>query len=461
MATEPEKYRVLFYGETADDADRDAAATALGQRLKLNEAMLKRVMSGRKVALRSKLDQDNAFALQTELEKAGLVTHIEKMPEAPKPSGAEQTLQTPQPPVSTAPRERRVQMQATRLPMPPPVDGPDAAPHMKTELLAGQYPCPQCQGPLESKALTCRWCGLRLNEDEKTAAWWLSALGAAAVLIISTLLVLAASGMFGNAMLSSLSSSQQPEQQVATAYASTNEVQAHIRDFVGRTNFWPNSNLDAGLPEPAQLANQYLISIEVLDNATLIATLRPELEFIGGHTFRLQAQIDTQGLPVWSCSDTSLPPALAPPQCLTHVSTPLGQAAPATQSAQPTQSNQPAALSADALPPANFVKKVISEEFANTRWIRKAVIQHRNEHGDWPADNSSTGVGHAAQLGSHAVQQIQIQPNGKIAYQFSNVMEGMRGAVVILQNDSSLGLWFCKSNIPESHLPNSCQSGIR
>ena len=127
-----EIYRVLFFGEVAAGTDREQAASFLANRLDINAQTLAKVMSGRKVALRSNLDQASAFALQSELENAGLITRIEAKPtpsdkaEAQAESNDTQAIETSTTSLSPpGEREKRVQMSATRLPMPPPVDDPD------------------------------------------------------------------------------------------------------------------------------------------------------------------------------------------------------------------------------------------------------------------------------------------------------------------------------------------------
>jgi hypothetical protein len=341
--------------------------------------------------------------------------------------------------------------------MPPPVDEIDEP--ASTPLQPGQMHCPQCKGAVNSHALTCRWCGLRLHEDTHTPVFWLAILGTITLAVMFIGLgVLALVGNNSNTdFFSSLAGSDQPKVLVAQGYDSSLPTQQHIRQFVSQTNFWPNTNLDAGLPEPQLMANQVLSGIEVSDNATIVLSFHENLEVIGGHSITLTAMADTQGLPVWHCSDSTLDSTLLPATCFNETNT--LELIPPSHSpsvpAAPTHSS----LSGEQLPSANFVIRILNYEFQNTRSIRNTVWQYKQENGYWPS-HEQAGLADPRRLGSQAMAMVQADNQGRVIYTLSGAIKELEGQTITLVADTSRELWFCESNIPRTHLPTRCVTGF-
>ncbi len=69
-------FQVLFSGEIAPGANEARAKAALAQHLGVDERKAAQLFSGRTVVLRSDLNQDEAFALQTELRHLGVIARV-------------------------------------------------------------------------------------------------------------------------------------------------------------------------------------------------------------------------------------------------------------------------------------------------------------------------------------------------------------------------------------------------
>ena len=464
----PDNLRILFFGELLPGTDRNAAEAFIAKRFQLDDAKLRQVMSGRKVALRINLDQQRAFALQAELEAAGLVTRIETMQPpagtgAPAPDRAPSTarFEVDDPAIRRAPKpvapadvdghaSARIQTKAAVL--------KDEVPEAPAPVVAADpLACPACRRPVAARALHCRWCGQRLQSGSRLWLWMLAIPGALVLLVLPLILWWQLPNLAGLGDMINSTSELSTAEQVAQGQAEAQQIQEQIREFVQRTNFWPNSTLDAGLGEPEDLASEVLARVDIGANSLITIHFRPELPEIGGTSLAFVPEKGADGLPRWHCRGGSLPAEWRPPECNEAGAAPTSSSGPAARA--------PAAPATDpdgsALPPEAFVRRVFRDELANTLWIRLTMMEHFQATGDWPESHDELGLEDPYQLGSYAMRQVRVEPGGRIRYEFSSAVELIQGEVVMLVPGERPGVWYCESGLPDSHLPKACFQGVR
>jgi len=106
------------------------------------------------------------------------------------------------------------------------------------------------------------------------------------------------------------------EQQVIDDLQLAFDTRNAITEFIGRTNFWPNQNIDAELPK--QLSNRSIASIIVSENATMTVTFKTQATN-SQTSDTVQTLIFTartlKGRIVWNCLGGSLEKKYRPDIC--------------------------------------------------------------------------------------------------------------------------------------------------
>lgn len=450
--------RILFRGELQPGASRDAAESFLASTFQLDASTLERVMSGRKVALRTGLSEDEAYALQTRLDAAGLVTRIERMKSVDTPDTPPIPAARPAAMAPAAPTPLTVEPLA-----PTPPRQPTGMPAFSmAEAVAARADldgpvCPGCLRPLRASALHCHHCGTRVRKGGRV--WLLYALVGLTAMVAGPVLV--GSQLAGKLSLPDMGQMlADPAGQALAGHEHALAIQGKVRDFVSRTGFWPNSNLDTGLGDAEQLGSAEVARITIGANALMTLHFRDELAEIGGHSLAYVPERDAQGLPSWRCEGGTLPDPWRPADC--QGAEPAAVPAPASEAAQGLQDmfSLPAGRSTVELPPEAFTRRVLGDELDNTRRVRDMVLDYRRQHGQWPAGHDAMMLRDPYQLGSHAVRQIRVLDQGRILYEWSAGLQTLQGETLTLVYDTSRRRWFCDSDIPGSHLPDSCRDGL-
>ena len=89
-----------------------------------------------------------------------------------------------------------------------------------------------------------------------------------------------------------------------------------VTEFIQKTNFWPNQNIDAGLPKV--LENKSIESILLSDNGVMTVTIRGEV--LGGDSQTLIFTPNTlKGRIVWNCLKGTLVKEMRPEICLEKI----------------------------------------------------------------------------------------------------------------------------------------------
>lgn len=416
----PKRFRLIFRGELEPGTDPVEARARFRERFRVRESTLEQCFSGRKVALRSELSEAEAFRLQADLQEQGLVTRIEATGKTPKAPSLPPSDPTPANPASPEPASAAVE----------PARRPEAA---------SGNDCRQCGRPLLPTALHCPYCGAR--QEERSGVWKLMAVLAAVMLLLIPLSAL---------VLFPLLQQSREDNRVESAVGQGEAIAGKVREFMTRTGFRPNSNLDAGLAEPGDLARPPLSAITVSSGALITLRFQPGLPDLGGKTIVFLPRTDGQGKPSWVCRPGTLPASRLPSRC------------------RPEKNAAPAPVSSPAEPPsgdsgghdneqsAAVARRVIDEEIQSSLGIRQRMLRFQARQGRWPDNNAELGLEEPDRLGSYAVREIRVQPGGELVIEFIASVAGdsRDTGLVLYRRDNQ---WRCRSEMKPSVLPENCR----
>jgi len=166
--------------------------------------------------------------------------------------------------------------------------------------------CPECGTIRASADSICIHCGYDPQETKNTFT------KVKLINIAAGILILVAGVLIGLPYYQQYAKRAQIETDLSLAFDTRNAV----TEFIQKTNFWPNQNIDAGLPK--LIENQSIESVVLSDNGVMTVTIRGEV--LGGDAQTLIFTPNTlKGRIVWNCLKGTLVKELRPKICLTKV----------------------------------------------------------------------------------------------------------------------------------------------
>jgi len=166
--------------------------------------------------------------------------------------------------------------------------------------------CPECGTIRASADSICIHCGYDPEEIKSTFT------KVKLINIIAGIAILVAGVFLGLPYYQQYAKRTQIETDLNLAFDTRNTV----TEFIQKTNFWPNQNIDAGLPKT--LENQSVESILLSDNGVMTVTIRGEV--LGGDSQTLIFTPNTlKGRIVWNCLKGTLVKEMRPEICLENV----------------------------------------------------------------------------------------------------------------------------------------------
>jgi len=166
--------------------------------------------------------------------------------------------------------------------------------------------CPECGTIRASADSICIHCGYDPEEIKGTLT------KVKIINIIVGLCILIVGIFLGLPYYEQYAKRAQIETDLGLAFDTRNTV----TEFIQKTNFWPNQNIDAGLPK--SLENQSIESILISDNGVMTVTIRGEV--LGGDSQTLIFTPNTlKGRIVWNCLKGTLIKELRPEICLVKI----------------------------------------------------------------------------------------------------------------------------------------------
>jgi pilin len=448
------RYRLLFYGNVVDEADPVSAKSALAERYALAGAKLDACFSGRKVALHSDLSERDAYRIQSELEDHGLITHLELL-EHTSHAATPEPEPLPRAVFTTPTHDQRTPLGPHDSSHTLPTDTPPQTP---TNVSLNQEKivlCQTCLNILTPIDVICPNCGAinpaLINPPTKRSK----------IMIKAVLIGLALIALVAGATWLALPVYQQQKNHalVRSAISEVEGVSDQLRTFIDKTGFWPNSNLDAGLGEPDSFQSSALASIRISSKALIIATFNDSQEDIGGQTLLFVPQRSADRVVHWRCDGGTLAPQWRPTECIAPEHTEYQRqdtAAPLTLAESipkiPASTNPTG-------PSERKIQQLLRNEISKTVHVRQAVMQMRIMDGLWPRTNSEAGLPVGRLISSSAFHKVEVQPEGRILYVFSDQIPSFEGHKLWLV-PAAVGEWRCEASFEERYLPTPCSASI-
>jgi len=166
--------------------------------------------------------------------------------------------------------------------------------------------CPECGTIRASVDSICIHCGYDPEDIKSTTS------KVKLINLVIVILILVAGGFLGLPYYQQYAKRAQIETDLNLAFDTRNTV----TEFIQKTNFWPNQNIDAGLPK--QIENQSIESIVLSENGVMTVTIRGEV--LGGDAQTLIFTPNTlKGRIVWNCLKGTLVREMRPEICLEKV----------------------------------------------------------------------------------------------------------------------------------------------
>lgn len=168
--------------------------------------------------------------------------------------------------------------------------------------------CPECGTIRSSADAACVHCGYDPAQikTQNTKALIKKVTIAAAVLIIVVLITLP--------FYQRYSQHKQIQDDLKLAFDTRNTV----TEFIKRTNFWPNQNIDASLPK--SISNRSIESITIGNRAVITITLKKqvleELDLNSNNRTLIFTPNTLKGRIVWNCLKGTLEKSIRPEICL-------------------------------------------------------------------------------------------------------------------------------------------------
>ena len=166
--------------------------------------------------------------------------------------------------------------------------------------------CPECGTIRASVDSICIHCSYDPKDIKSTTS------KVKLINLVIVILILVAGGFLGLPYYQQYAKRAQIETDLNLAFDTRNTV----TEFIQKTNFWPNQNIDAGLPK--QIENQSIESIVLSENGVMTVTIRGEA--LAGNSQTLIFTPNTlKGRIVWNCLKGTLVREMRPGICLTKL----------------------------------------------------------------------------------------------------------------------------------------------
>ena len=165
--------------------------------------------------------------------------------------------------------------------------------------------CPECGTIRASVDSACLQCGYDPEEQNR------SNMKSKIIKAVIALIILAGVAAIGLPFYQQYAKQMQIEDDLKLAFDTRNLV----TEFIERTNFWPNQNIDAGLDK--DISNRSIKSVTVTENALITVVIRGNVLKGEEQTLIFTPNI-LKGLIVWNCLKGTLADEFRPDICRPH-----------------------------------------------------------------------------------------------------------------------------------------------
>ena len=306
---EKNTYNVVISNSADDTTEKTIVAQKLATLFKTSEDKARQLLSKPEVTIKKDLDKATAEKYHAAISKTGANCRIintaadDVLPdiiEPVKPDTEGLIRQAPQPAQthSTQDTELKIldkeqQDEKTTREKLSAFENANAAAH-----------CPECGTIRSSGDAVCLHCGYDPASIKKDRSGLKKTISYAAVILI----VLAIAMFAGQPFYQQYAQQQKIKNGLQLAIDTRNT----ITQFILKTNFWPNQNIDAGLAE--HISNDVIASIKITGNGAFTVTLHEHVLNMSGQTLIFTPQ-SLQGKLVWNCTRGTLANDYRPDIC--------------------------------------------------------------------------------------------------------------------------------------------------
>lgn len=302
----PGRYQVVITG-LQDGQEQQQVAERLAQLFKTDIGKTLPLIQKSRSVIKKNLDQAGAEKYRQALEKAGVICSIENPEEeAELPSISEPVAPPPEPPQAqpAAPRSKMTQTELGLVEPEPAKQARDSEKLQQLDQFQDANFCPKCGTIRESASAVCTQCGYDPASDRKPLPVARFVKAGIALVIVAALVWFAGMPYYR---------SYQKHQAILDGLNLAFETRNKIASFIQDSNFWPNQNLDAGLPAPDAISNNIVHSIRITGNGAFTVTLKAEV--LGSPQTLIFKPRTLKGKLVWNCTGGTLQQEYRPKLC--------------------------------------------------------------------------------------------------------------------------------------------------
>jgi type IV pilus assembly protein PilA len=309
---EKNTWQVIITNQLADDQDREQVISRLASLFKTDSARAAQLITKPSTVIKDKVDETTAKKYHLAISKTGAHCEIvdtasqdEDLPDIFEPvvpeskEALEGLIRHPEPQQQKAHEpamalvEKEVQNETETREKLSQFDNVDPS-----------LFCPQCGSIRSAADSACIQC----DYDPETRSNDHSGFGRIAIIALAALVVVLIAGYFGMPFYQQFAKKAAIQDGLQLAIDTRN----HITQFILKTNFWPNQNIDANLPK--NISNDIVASIEVTGNGAFTVTLREQVLGKADQTLIFKPN-QLKGKLVWNCTGGSLDNEYRPEIC--------------------------------------------------------------------------------------------------------------------------------------------------
>lgn len=300
-------YQLIITNKLSDDQDRNQVISNLASLFKINEQKAEQLLSKAETVVKNNIDKATAEKYLLAIRKTGADCKINNTAEDALP----EVITPVKPQVNTELKDfTQAPMSETQTELKQQKLALQAREHQQLKDLdnfSEKSFCPECGTIKDAPTSICLNCGhdpqsadIKNRSMRKYAAILLSLI---AVIIIAYLVALPFYNMYAT--------KSKIENGLGLAFDTRNK----ISQFILKTNFWPNQNIDADLPK--NISNEIVESIVIGNNSVFTVTLRAQaLNSDTNKTLIFKPNM-LKGKLVWNCTQGSLENEFRPDICKT------------------------------------------------------------------------------------------------------------------------------------------------
>lgn len=257
----------------------------------------------------------------------------------------------------------------------------------------------------------------------------------------------------------------QAQKAVNHAVSKVAEITPDLSDFIKRTGFYPNSNLDAGLPEASNFEDHTLNAIAIGSAGMIVTTFQDDIPRVGGKMMYFVPEMTTDGNLRWRCEtgsqEASIGDQWLPSHCQYKTQRQRTSAAEHLAKTQQALKDMTRSLP-DVMPETEdqqtiTIRDVTEQAVTQMKSIRASAATFFMNNGHWPSNNQAMGLEAENKLGGTYFRYMRWNADGSVEARFNDYMPGIEGHRLWLRANSD-GKWECGASLSQEYLPDSCNS---